>query len=244
MRSGVRNRPSRSGSSPRRTSSSRSNSCVVADPSADVSYALFTLAPLFRNSPSSLTQATSFADFPASRIFERIEQSLFYADSFDLRVAKPFLHQVVESHAHIFRGGHRRLELRQRIQVLVVQAFQYVVLHKGVQVGQIADHPCLSIHRTSHGNLQRIVVAMAVRIIALAVHSLVFLRRHGIAMQAVRSGKPVAPCQISFHFFTTATASTSMSHSGRTNGLTKTKVLTGGLLILTNLSRTSRTTEI
>ena len=97
---------------------------------------------------------------------------------------------------------------------------------------------------TSHGDLQRIIVAMAVRIIALAVYSLVLLRRHGVAMQAVRRGKPIAPCKISFHFFTTATASTSMSHSGRTNRLTKTKVLTGGLLVLTNLSRTSRTAEI
>src|SRR5262249_6435244 len=46
------------------------------------------------------------------------------------------------------------------------------------------------------------------------------------------------------HFFTTATASTSISHSGRTSRFTTTNVLVGGFAVFTCLSRISRTAAI
>lgn len=46
------------------------------------------------------------------------------------------------------------------------------------------------------------------------------------------------------YFLTTATASTSIIHSGRTKRFTTTKVLVGGFAVLTYLSRISRTAGI
>src|SRR5215470_1698334 len=124
MRSGVRSKPSRSGSSPRRTSSSRNNSSVVAEVSVNCSSSFFTLAPMGRGFPPSCTSEPSCADLPAAGIFEGIEHGLFHAHFFDLGVAESLLQQVVQDHAYIFRGRHGCLELSQRVQVLVIKPLQ------------------------------------------------------------------------------------------------------------------------
>src|SRR5690349_22477695 len=128
----------------------------------------------------------------------------------------------------------------------MAKTFQNIFFHKRVQIGQIADHTRCRIHLAGHRDLHGIVVSVPVGVVALAVNSLILLIGQGIGMQPVRSREPVSSCEVCFHFyfFTTATASTSISHSGRTSRFTTTKVLTGGLLVLTYLSRISRTTVI
>ena len=81
----------------------------------------------------------------------------------------------------------------------MAKTFQDFFLHKAIQVNQIAYHPGPGINLPRDRNLQRVIVAVAIRVVALAVDGLVLFRGHVIAMQPVRSGKPVAPCQIGLH---------------------------------------------
>src|SRR5215470_10300243 len=116
MRSGVRTRPWRSGSSPRRTSNSRNNSCVLAEVNVDCSYSFFTAAPVF-------TRLSLCSNLPASSVFERIQHSFFHADLLDLRLAEPSLQDVVQLDAKILRSRHGPLKFGEGIQVLVPEAF-------------------------------------------------------------------------------------------------------------------------
>src|SRR5579859_7377530 len=104
MRSGVRRRPSRSGSSPSRSSSSRSNSCVVAsDAGNDDSLIFFTTALDFTN-------CLLITDFPAPGVFKGIEHSLFDTDFVDLCMVKVSFQYLEDLNTQVFRGRHRFLK--------------------------------------------------------------------------------------------------------------------------------------
>ena len=68
----------------------------------------------------------------------------------------------------------------------MVVALEDCVVHKAIQIDQIADHAGLVIDRPADGDLDHVVVPMSVRIIALAIGRAVFFRRHLVAVQAVR----------------------------------------------------------
>src|SRR5262249_24434507 len=90
------------------------------------------------------------------------------------------------------------------------------------------------LNRTSDSRIPQSVIA------ADAKRTLSGARVDGKLILAI--SRPASPPFGPLYLLTTATASTSISHSGRTRRLTTTKVLAGGLAVLTNLSRISRTT--
>src|SRR5512140_598072 len=103
MRSGVRIRPSRSGSSPRRSSSSRSSSCVLAADAGDDSRIFFTAAPDF-------TQFLLIADFPAPGVFKGIEHSFLNTDFLHLSVVKVSFQNIEDFNAQVFGGRDSSLK--------------------------------------------------------------------------------------------------------------------------------------
>src|SRR2546427_13225809 len=68
-----------------------------------------------------------------------------------------------------------------------METFQDFALNKGVEISEIADHAATFIHRAADRDLQRVVVAVAIRIIALSVRRLILRFRHGIVVQPMRS---------------------------------------------------------
>jgi hypothetical protein len=60
-------------------------------------------------------------------------------------------------------------------------------MDKEIQVNQVADHAGSRINPPRHRNLDEIIMAVAMWIVALTVNRLVLCGRHFIAMQPVRS---------------------------------------------------------
>src|SRR2546423_14616748 len=100
MRSGVRSRPSRVGSSPSRTSNSRNNSAVLADINVTGSSAFLTiLVPLTANLSST-------------GIFKGVEHGFLHPDFFYLSMAEALRKNAIDLNAQILCGRHRSMKLR------------------------------------------------------------------------------------------------------------------------------------
>ncbi len=136
----------------------------------------------FLHNSSCLHSNLLGANFPAARVFERIEHGLFHANLLHLRMMKALPQDVVDPDAKVLRGGHNALKHRQRIEVLVAKTFQNICIYKGVQIGQIAHHPRTWIDLAGHGDLHRVIVSVPVGIVAFAVYGLVLLIGHGIGV--------------------------------------------------------------
>ena len=80
-----------------------------------------------------------------------------------------------------------------------METFQDFALNKGVEIGEIADHAATFIHRAADRDLQRVVVAVAIRIIALSVRRLILRFRHGIVVQPMRSREHITAGEVSLH---------------------------------------------
>ena len=70
-----------------------------------------------------------------------------------MSLAKATLHNIVDCDAQVLRGRHLLRELRQKIQILVVVAFQDLAVHEAIQINQIANHTGLVIDRPTDGDL-------------------------------------------------------------------------------------------
>src|SRR5579864_7425642 len=123
MRCGVRCRPSRSGSSPRRTSTSRSNSSMLAPVMVGVSVVGF----IVTSPQSSKMQSQrdlihkSEAQLGAARVFEGVQHGLLHADFLHRRCGE-VLQDIVNLDAQIFCRWHGLAKLRQRVEVLMAKS--------------------------------------------------------------------------------------------------------------------------
>src|SRR5438552_17363852 len=131
MRSGVLVRPSRSGSSPRRTSISRTRSSKLALVSVDDSVAGFIV------SGSCPGDVLLLSGLCASGVLERIHHRLFQSYFLQMRMREAALQYFEDLNAQVFRGRHILGEFFQRIQVRQVVAGEHFPLDKAVEVHQI-----------------------------------------------------------------------------------------------------------
>jgi hypothetical protein len=69
----------------------------------------------------------------------------------------------------------------------MAKTLQDFFLYKAVQVNQIADHSRFGINLPRNRDLHRIIMTVAMRVIAFAVDGLVLGCGHVIAVQPVRS---------------------------------------------------------
>ena len=134
-----------------------------------------------------------------SPVFERIHHGLFKPYLFKMSMAEAALQNIVDDHAQVFRGRDSCRKIRQSIQVLMIEAFENFAVHKAVQISQIANHAGALIDRTANRDFERVVVAVPVGIVALAVRRRIFCIRHGLAMQPMGSRKHVPPGQVGLH---------------------------------------------
>jgi hypothetical protein len=124
-------------------------------------------------------------DLVASCVLERVHHGFFEPHLFQMRMAKATLQNVIGLNTKILRRGDLVGELSQRVQVLVIEAFDDVVVYEVVKVNQIADHASLRINRTTHSHFKVIVVPVAMGIVALAVRGTIPVIGHRRAVQPV-----------------------------------------------------------
>src|SRR5579863_9363928 len=227
-RSGVAARPSRVGSSPRRTSISWTRSSKVAlvrvvgsfvcsigagfiSPWVDRPLCPIThfrnaggklhrsLRPRLRAGPSArrarlrMTRPLGLAPwFIGARVLEGVHHGFFESYSFKMRLLEAALQYFVDLDREVFRGGYEFGEFLQGIQVLQVIAGEHFPFNKTVEIDEVADHAGAGVDRAADGDFEGVVVAVAVRVVALAVGGDVFLGGHLRAVQAVRRREVVA----------------------------------------------------
>ncbi len=102
------------------------------------------------------------------------------------------LHYFVDADAEVFGGRDFFGEFRQRVQILMVVAGEHFPFDKAIEIDQIADHAGLFVDWAAYGDLERVVVSVAVGVVAFAVDGLIFGFGHGIAVQTMRGGEQIA----------------------------------------------------
>ena len=109
------------------------------------------------------------------------------------------LQNIVDHGAQVLRGGNSFGKLRKQIEVLAIKPFDDLRVHEAIQLDQVANHARTFIHRPADCDLQPVVMAVSVGIIAFAISGRVLRGRHAVAVQAVRGREPVTPRQIRLH---------------------------------------------
>jgi hypothetical protein len=134
-----------------------------------------------------------------SPVFERIHHGFFKPYLVQMRMTKAALQNMVNNHGQVFRGGDGGRELRQRIKVLMIEAFQNLGVHEPIQISQITNHARALIYRTANRDFERVVVPVSVGVVALALGRHIFDFRQGVAVQPMRCRKHVPPRQVCLH---------------------------------------------
>jgi hypothetical protein len=116
-------------------------------------------------------------------VFEGVQHGFLDPNSFKMCEMEGSLQNIVNGLAQVLSGGNAPRELFQTIQILQVEAIQYLTLNRAIKIDEIADHASAFIYRPANGHFESVVVAMSVRVVALAVSGHVLLAGHGIAMQ-------------------------------------------------------------
>jgi hypothetical protein len=135
-----------------------------------------------------------------SSVFERIQHSFFDPHSFQMRFVEATLQYFEDLDSKIFRGGHGLGEFFQGIQILKVETKEHFPFDEAVEIDEVADHASSLIDLAAHRDFERVVVAMSVGVVALAVGREIFGRRHVGAVEPVRGREAVAAGEMGFHF--------------------------------------------
>src|SRR6187402_2137937 len=185
-RSGVFNRPSRSGSSPSLRSTSPYSSSVV------------TCSKLFAI-PVSFLDANlkhhAVTWFPRQQI-ERVIGCLFHAHTYQANAqgSSALLQHLLYFDRKVLRGGHQISgEERIHVEVRLVEALHDLRIHERVQCHHVNHHARRRVHGSCHSDLQNIVVPVTEGVIALAKRSVVLRFAHGAHVETMRGRETVSP---------------------------------------------------
>ena len=88
---------------------------------------------------------------------------------------KTLLQIVVDDLAEIFGRRDQREKLFQRVEVRVIEALQHGAFDGVIKISKVADHPGFRIDLAADGHVQGIIVAVPMRVVALAVNGAVLL---------------------------------------------------------------------
>ena len=86
------------------------------------------------------------------------------------------------------------------IQIFMVERLDHFALNKRIEVAQICNHSGCWSDAARHRNFHNVVMPMPVRIVAFPEDALVLFLAELRAMQAMRRGKGISPCQKEFQF--------------------------------------------
>src|SRR5882672_11075449 len=105
-----------------------------------------------------------------SCIFERVHHRLFNPYLLKMRFPGPTLQDFVNGDTQVFGSGHSFRKFLHQVQIPMIVALDDMLMYKPVEINQIADHSGLGVHLSANGDLDRVVVPVPVRIVALAIN--------------------------------------------------------------------------
>ncbi len=118
-------------------------------------------------------------------VLERIHHSLFEFHPFQMSVREATLQNLEDFDTQIFCSRHNLSKFLNHIQILQVIAVQHFPFDKAVQICQIANHAGARLDGAADRDFERVIVTVAMRIVALAVRSTIFFGGHLGAVQPV-----------------------------------------------------------
>ena len=99
----------------------------------------------------------------------------------------------------IFCGGHHCAEFLKLVQILMIETIEDFAGDDGVESCEVADHSSGGGNGTADRNFKKIVVSVAVGIVALAVGVAIGLRAERGIVQAMRGAKEIAAGEMYLH---------------------------------------------
>src|SRR5271163_3649019 len=109
------------------------------------------------------------------------------------------LKDAMHFEGEILGGRDAVLEAREGVQIGVVEAIEEMGAGEGIEIGQIAEHSGERVELAAEGDLDRVVVAVTVRVVALAEDGAVALGIVGRGVQAMRGTEVIAAGEIDLH---------------------------------------------
>src|SRR3954464_4742431 len=102
-----------------------------------------------------------------------------------MRMTEAALQNIKDLKTQIFGGRNKFVEFGPNIQVLEVKPAQHFCFDESVEIDQVADHTGGRIDLSAYRYFEGVVVAVAIRVVALPVHCEVLLRRHTFTVKPV-----------------------------------------------------------
>src|SRR6185437_2560541 len=96
----------------------------------------------------------------------------------------------------ILRCRHKIAEALQRIQIRMIEAREHLTFRESIQISKVRDHARLRIDRARESELHRVIMPVAIGIVAFAERRAILLGRKRVNMQPVRGGKVVSARQM------------------------------------------------
>src|SRR3954470_20061997 len=132
-------------------------------------------------------------------ILKRIVACLFDPYLFKMSVAEAALQQIEDNNCKVFSRRNNVAEFRRSIQILVVETLENLRLHMSVKIDKIAYHAGRRIDFSADRDLDRVIVAVPMWVIALPVDRSILLFAERIVVEAMRRGDPVPACEVGLH---------------------------------------------
>src|SRR5437016_3838787 len=144
-------------------------------------------------------ESVIFIPVPLACVLETIAASLFQSDTHQL-CTRETPQARKNLHADILRRRHSIAEsLYVLIQVHMIEWLDDFSRDVTIEIVKMRNHAGRGINFPRYGDLHDVVMSVSIRIIALAIDSLVFGFIEMRAMQPVRSGKCIPPRQLQPH---------------------------------------------
>src|SRR4051794_40297191 len=99
-----------------------------------------------------------------SAVLEGVVAGLLNADAGQLCLRKRG-EDAVDLARKVLGSGHAGLELRQRVEVLVVEPLEQTLAGEGVERTEVESHSGGGINRPAEGDFDDVVVTVAVRVV-------------------------------------------------------------------------------
>jgi hypothetical protein len=139
------------------------------------------------------TSAASVAEFSATGILEAVHHRLLQAHLFKMSEAELTLQNLKHAFAQNLSCGHKAVEIREHVEILVIEAVEDFGANTLVEIDDVADHSGVCDDGAADRDFDKIVVAVSVRIIAFAVGGLVLGVGERVGVEAMRRREHVTP---------------------------------------------------
>ena len=106
---------------------------------------------------------------------------------------------LLDTDGEIFSGRNNIAEFLKMVQILMIEPVEDFAGDEGIERAEIADHSGLRGDGATDGDFEKIIVSVAVGIVALAVGVAIGLRAERGIVQAMRGAKEIAAGEVDLH---------------------------------------------